>query len=354
VLLGAVGLAGLRFGTLPPALQIISSASPADLPNATPLGAALHLVTAGLFFAGAYASRRLWRDDRAVIDGWIAVGLIFAGFGELHWTLYPSAHPGQVSTGDLFRLACALCLLLGLEGAVRAGLHDLRAANARLAAMRDAEAERAVLEERARLARELHDGLAQDLWLAKLRTGELAAMDDLPEAARLVAQEAVAAIDIGLGEAREAVAALRGSTHPDAGFADVVRRTVEEYGDRFSLRVEFSFEGEDSQPIEPRTKAEILRITREAMTNAARHAEASVVGVRLGMRDGRVTLRVVDNGRGFNPASVRPGAFGLVSMRERAALIGGRLRVVSRLGDGTRVVLTAPFDRRDTGLERGR
>ena len=78
------------------------------------------------------------------------------------------------------RLACSVTLLYGLEKAVRTDLRDLRAANVELAELRDAEVERAALEERARLARELHDGLAQDLWLAKLRTAELASMDGLP------------------------------------------------------------------------------------------------------------------------------------------------------------------------------
>ena len=81
------------------------------------------------------------------------------------------------------------------------------------------------------------------------------------------------------------------------------------------------------------------------MTNVARHAEATVVGVRLVIRGDRITLRVVDNGRGFDATSVGPDAFGLASMRERAALIGGRLRIASRAGAGTRVVLTAPFVR---------
>jgi two-component system sensor histidine kinase DegS len=75
----------------------------------------------------------------------------------------------------------------------------------------------------------------------------------------------------------------------------------------------------------------------------ARHADASIVGVRLAIRRDRIILRVVDNGRGFDPATVGSGTFGLLSMRERAALIGGRIRVASRVGDGTRIMLTAPI-----------
>jgi signal transduction histidine kinase len=339
------GLVASQFDPPPGPLQILTLGDRDGLPGATPFGALIHISVAILFFVGAFASRRLWRRERAVLDGWIAIGLVFAGFGELHWTLYPSAHPGQVSSGDVFRLAFAACLLIGLEGAVRSGLRELRVANAELAGLRDLEVERATLEERTRLARELHDGLAQDLWLAKLRTAELMGMADLSDAARQAAEGAAAAIEVGLGGAREAVAALRSPGPVDTGFGDVVRRTVEDYGDRFGMRVEFSSEGESATRIAPRTQAEMLRITQEAMTNAARHADASVVGVRLLIRDDWLTLRIVDNGRGFDPALVPPTAFGLVSMRERAVLLGGRLRIVSRAGDGTRVVLTAPLAR---------
>ena len=338
-------LVGMSVNPPPDPLQIIEFTDASGLPTTTLFGAAIQLTTAGLFFAGAYASRTLWHAHHAVIDGWIAVGLVFAGFGELHWMLYPSAHPGQVSTGDLLRLVCTVCLLLGLESALRASLRDLRRANVELAELRDAEVERAGLEERTRLARELHDGLAQDLWLAKLRTGELASMDGLPDEARRAAQDAVAAIDVGIGEARDAVAALRSPAHADSGFCNLVRRTVEDFGDRFGLRVEFMFEGDHGARIAPRTQAEMLRITQEAMTNVARHAGATIVGVRLTIMGDRITLRVADNGRGFEMGAVQPGTFGLASMQERAALIGGRLRVASRAGAGTRVVVTAPFTR---------
>ena len=337
VLLAA--LVGRWVGPPPDQLLIIEFTVVSGLPHVTPFGAGLHLVTAGLFFVGAWASRALWRDERALIDAWIAIGLVFAGFAELHWILNPSAHPGQVSTGDLLRLACSITLLYGLENAVRTGLSELRAANVELAGYRHVEVERAALEERARLARELHDGLAQDLWLAKLRTGELAGMDGLRTEVGRAVEDVAAAIDIAIGEARQAVAALRSSEHTDAGFCNLLRRAVEDYGDRFGLRVEFAFEGEHTMRIAPRTQAEILRIAQEAMANVARHADATIVGVRLAIRDDRITLRVVDNGRGFDPTAAAGDSFGLVSMRERAALdrrpasggVPGRRRHAGRL-----------------------
>jgi signal transduction histidine kinase len=338
----AAALVGRLFDP-PDALLILTFDDPSGLPHITPFGAAIHIVTAVVFFVGAFVSRNLWHASHSVIDGWIAVGLVFAGFAELHWVPYPSAHPGQVSTADLLRLVCSACLLAGLASAFRASQRELRTANTELAELRDAEVERAAMEERTRLARELHDGLAQDLWLAKLRTGELLAMDGLPVEARRAAEGAAAAIDVGLGDAREAVAALRSSAHADSGFCSLVRSAVEEHGDRFGLRAEFTFEGDHTARIAPRTQAEILRIVQEALANVARHADATVVGVRLEISDDRITLRIADNGHGFDVASVGPESYGLASMRERAALIGGRFRITSSAEAGTLVVLTAPF-----------
>jgi signal transduction histidine kinase len=336
-------LVGRAFNPPPDALQIIVFNDVTGLPHITPFGAVIHLTTAVLFFIGAYVSRGLWHSGRAVLDGWIAVGLVFAGFAELQWTIYPSAHPGQVSTGDLLSLVCSACLLAGLASAFRASQRELRTANAELAELRDVEVEHAALEERTRLARELHDGLAQDLWLAKLRTGELLAMEGMPPEARRAAESAGAAIDVGLADAREAVATLRSSAQADSGFCTLIRRIVEDHGDRFGLRVEFTFEGDHDAHITPRTQAEILRIAQEALANVARHADATVVGVRLVVGDGRITLRVADNGHGFDVAAVGPDSYGLASMRERAGLIGGRLQITSEPATGTLVVLTAPF-----------
>ncbi len=232
----------------------------------------------------------------------------------------------------------------GLASALRADQRELRQANIELKELRDAEIEHAASEERSRLARELHDGLAQDLWLAKLRASELASMEGLSPEARRAAESAVAAIDVGLGDARDAVGALRSSAHAESGFCSLVRRAAEDHGDRFGLRVEYTFEGEQTARIAPRTQAEVLRIVQEALANVARHADATVVGVHLRTTDGRIILRVADNGRGFEVGSAGARAYGLASMRERAALIGGRLRITSRPGSGTMIALTAPFE----------
>ena len=122
----------------------------------------------------------------------------------------------------------------------------------------------------------------------------------------------------------------------------MLAHSVDDFADRFGLRVEFECE-EDLPPLSPRAQAEALRIAQEALTNVRRHADASLVRVRAAVEDGRLVLVVGDNGCGFDPATVGETAYGLASMRERAALIGGELRIDSAPQDGTRVSLLVPL-----------
>jgi signal transduction histidine kinase len=340
-LLLVVLVAGLLAWSPPPATWLATvDPDGSGLPAINMLGAIVQTCISVLFFQAAVVCRDRWRRDRSIGDGWMAVGLVFAAFAEIHWILYPAGHPGQVSTADLLRLAFFASLLLAIEAEARSAMARLQAANGELATLRDAEVERAALEERARLARELHDGLAQDLWLAKLKTGQLGALQDLPESARSLVEDAGAAIEDGLAEARQAVMALRMTPERD-DLAELLRRCVDDFEDRFGLRVEFT-SSVDGSAVAARTQAEVLRIAQEALVNVRQHAQASVVGVRLEIEDGRLTLRVVDNGRGFDTIAARDSSFGLSSMRERAAIIGGRLTVESTPGDGAHVCLVAP------------
>ena len=155
-------------------------------------------------------------------------------------------------------------------------MRSLRTANDSLARMRDAEIESAALEERARLSHELHDGLAQDLWLAKLKIGRLAAAPGLAPGDRALADEAIKAVDVGLTEARQAVIALRDTGQTTDSFGDLLERYIGDVEDRFGMTVSFDCSGQLPQ-LGARTKAEVLRIVQEALSNAARHADAHAV-----------------------------------------------------------------------------
>ena len=307
----------------------------------TAVGVGVHLVGALLFLGAAAVGRQLWRRDGAVGDAYLALGLLVAAFAQLHAAFFPSVHPGQLGTPDLLRLAFYLILLIGIQAEARAVMKALRAANDSLARLRDAEVEHAALAERTRLSRELHDGLAQDLWLAKLKIGRLAASSALSPEDRALAEEATKAVDAGLTEARQGVMALRDSADPSQSFAALLGRYVDDVVDRFGQPVEFDCVG--ILPALPsRTKATLLRIVHEALSNASRHADAESIRVRVAAEDGGLSLAVDDDGGGFDPEVIAAGHVGLEVMRERAATIGAQLRVESSPHGGTRIVVTVP------------
>ena len=119
-------------------------------------------------------------------------------------------------------------------------------------------------------------------------------------------------------------------------------RAVDDFEDRFGIRAEF----ECPSPIPRlpvRTEAELLRIVQEALSNVSRHADATVVRVRAVADAAGLSLAIRDNGRGFDPAAVPDGHYGVVSMRERAALISADLSIESRPDGGTTVLVRLPL-----------
>ena len=311
-------------------------------PSLTLLGAIAATLVAGLYLWAAALSRRLYRRDGSIGDAYLAVGLVVASFAQVANAAFPGEYTGVVTSGDLLRLGFDLILLLGIQAELHTTLGQLSAANAVLARLRSGEVEQAAFAERARLSRELHDGLAQNLWLAKLKAHRLAALSDLGLEATALADELGNAIDAGLAEAREAVTALRVAGETSSTLHELLAHSVDDFADRFGMRVEFECVA-DLPALPPRAQAEALRIAQEALSNVRRHADATFVRVRAAVEEGRLVVAVGDNGRGFDPDAVGQNAFGLASMRERAALIGGELRIESAPQDGTRVSLLLPL-----------
>ena len=320
----------------------VSASSGISHLSANLLGSAVLVLGSLSFLWAAGLTRRLRDRDGLVGQSYVAIGLVFAAFAQLQQVLFPSVHPLEVSSGDVLWLAFSVTLLVGIEAQARDTLAALRTANVSLELLRDVEVDRAALEERARLSRELHDGLAQDLWLAKLKAGRLAAMPGHGPEARILCDEVVGAIDTGLADARQAVMALRISLDsPETPMVELLRRYVEDFQDRFGLRVEM--ECDDTLPrLRPRVEAEILRITQEALSNVAQHADATLVQVQLLLAGDQLTLLVRDNGRGFDLTAVGDDDFGLASMHERAAIIGGELTIEARPSDGTCIKMDLP------------
>jgi signal transduction histidine kinase len=245
------------------------------------------------------------------LAGWLSAAAVLAAFSRLNYFLFPSIYSDWFYTGDFLRLAFYGFLLIAAVQEIRAHWHGL--------------AQAAVLEERRRLARDLHDGVAQEL--AYIRT----------EARRGTGSHALAAAaERALDESRRAIAALtrRADDPLHVALAQVAEDVAARAGGRVALDLD---EAADAAPI---AREALLRITSEAVTNALRHGGTDVVSIELRSRP--VTLRIEDQGRGFDLAKPHGTGFGLTSMRERAARIGAELSIHSRPGAGTQLEVVVP------------
>ncbi len=209
--------------------------------------------------------------------------------------------------------------------------------------LRQAEGEfRAVLGERSRIAREIHDTLAQGY------VGISVQLEVLAELLRQrKTEDAAKHLDLtrgyvrqGLADARQSIWALRSQDSDETTLPVKLRRMVEAEGGS-GLESRFSIFGA-YRPLPPDTEPEILRVAQEAIHNVKKHAGAKHLYVQLEYGPGEIALDVRDDGRGFATDEARaPGHFGLTGMRERAAAIGGTLEVTSEPGAGTTVRLRA-------------
>jgi signal transduction histidine kinase len=141
-----------------------------------------------------------------------------------------------------------------------------------------------------------------------------------------------------LDDSRAVVGALRRPS--GAPLSASIAQQAQEFARRWGLRIELSLEPEVA--VSPEKEQAILRIVGEALSNAARHAHASTVGIRLDQREGPLLVAVSDDGRGFDADIQADRGFGLRGMCERARLVGGDVRLVSEPGRGTRVEIAMP------------
>jgi signal transduction histidine kinase len=313
------------------------TASP--LPGAQPMMLVICGVNAVLLVLAAVLLRFAYVQNGPVTDGFLSVGLVIAAFAQLHFPLYPGVYTALVTTGDALGLAFYGALLLGIDAEARSDLRALRAAYVALDRLRVTETERAALEERSRLAREIHDGLAQHLWFAKLKHERLSPL--VPDEARGLSGEVGQALDAAIVEARQALVTMRSGTDPQMPLGELITQMADDFGNRSGLRVHALA---DPLPatLPARQQAELLRVIQEALTNVGKHADATVVRVRAAMDGDDLVVMVSDNGRGFDPSSVRTDGLGLRGMEERARLMGGELNVTSAPSDGTTVSLRFP------------
>jgi two-component system nitrate/nitrite sensor histidine kinase NarX len=214
------------------------------------------------------------------------------------------------------------------------------------AQMRENGRQRAVLAERGRIAREMHDSLAQVLGVTHLRLRALDAREEVRDS-REIAVELAELADIcqeAYRDVRESILGLRGSNRAERGLLDNLAAYLEKYSQQCEIATSLDSDIDHDLALSPRCEVQVIRVIQEALTNVRKHSGARSAIVRVTETDSTTTFVVEDDGNGFDPGDSphdRDG-FGLYTMRERMALLNGSLRIDSAPGRGTRVIADVP------------
>ena len=304
LLLGAAGL-----GAVIAAAAVLAGAGPRNAVVQTAVAASLVTAAVGL------ARRANLRQEPLL--RWVAVAIVLGGFAKLDYALFPPLGPDNVHLGDVLRVAGWVALFVGVLEEMRARMRQ--------------RSEAAVAGERRRLARELHDGVAQELAFIRRRAGRLAETPD--------GIEIVDAADRALEDSRRAIEALVPPSHEPLTVAleRLGARLASECGLEVQVNVRTAAELADD------VRAELIRIISEAVRNAAHHGGAR--HVRVDLVGAPLAVRIIDDGCGFRDGAnsgLGVAGYGLIAMRERAEQVGGQFSLESVRGAGTLVQVVLP------------
>ena len=275
---------------------------------------AFELLVAVLYGLAAIGFLNLARRRHDAFYGWLAAAGILAVVSHVNYSLFPASYAQSVLyTGDVFRFAFYVALLAGCLREIWSYWNALSAV--------------AVLEDRRRMARDLHDGLAQELAYIS-RNLDSAASEGHEDTMRRL-RPAVERAQVELRSAISALAPLGGQA-VGAALAQAASQTAERF------RIGLDLDIVPDVRLSPTRAEALVRVACEAITNAAKHSGAGRVTLRLERDGSLVRMQVADRGCGFD-TSVPGGGFGLVSMRERIRSVGGELRIRSGPGRGSEV-----------------
>lgn len=202
-----------------------------------------------------------------------------------------------------------------------------------------------IVEERNRLAREIHDTLAQGLTAIALQletADTLLELNDERGKIRELVQKALALTRMNLEEARRSVMDLRSASLEGRTLGEAIELYAQALTQQHELKLTLLIG--DSPRLPVRVEIGLYRVVQEALTNVIKHAQAQSVTVELRIIPNRIELMIEDDGRGFDPDDCPEGHFGIISMNERVHLLGGAFEISSTINDGTRLDVIVPME----------
>jgi len=276
----------------------------------------LQLLLALLYLLAALGFARRHRFTGDELSGWLLVACIFSAAARVNYAFHPSLYSTWVYTGDVFRLGFYLALLIGAAREIASYWTSAVAASS--------------LEERRRLARDVHDGRAQEIAFIGRNVRLLTDQDPDPQ----LVERILGGVARAQEESRRVIGALAWKVDEpvEQALAKAARDAARRYGASIDMELDSGI------VLSPREKEAVVRIASEAVANAAQHSAADKLRIYLERADAGMRLRVVDDGVGFDQEPPRKG-FGLATMRDRAEGLGGKLHIRSRRGGGTEVEL---------------
>lgn len=255
-------------------------------------------------------------------QAWLSVPLVIKG--EIYGAILMYYNDPRTFTSEEINLALMFSdqVALAIE-------------NARL---RSQAEQAAVIAERNRLARELHDAVSQTLFSANLIAEVIPRLWERDQDEALTRLEELHQLTRGASaEMRTLLFELRPSVFKDAKLGDLLNQLIKGFSVRSQIPISLSVE--DDQILSPEVQIALYRITQEALNNLAKHANPNNASVWLKSEPEKVELKITDDGCGFNPSSVSSEHFGLSIMHERAASINANIKIKSKIGQGTQIIV---------------
>jgi two-component system, NarL family, sensor histidine kinase YdfH len=282
-------------------------------------------IAAGVvFYLGLFVVNFLLITDGSSLQWWMLVVIPMTFFVIMYVVLYSRQAEARIHAQSL--------------------LAELAEANRQLTDYADRIEDLTLVNERARVARELHDTLAQGLagLILQLEAADSHLAAGRADRARGIVEQAMVRARSTLADSRRVIDDLRSGRWDGLDLQGAIRRETEGFTE--SSGIPCSFEMIASEELAEPHKELIYRAVTEGLSNVARHAEAGKAEVVIRREDAGLVVVVADDGRGFDPAAISPGHYGLLGLRERARGAGGALEIHSRAGEGTTLRLILPLE----------
>lgn len=305
----------------------------------------------GIIGKVAKDKRPIWTDNLADNPSFIRKSVVNAGFGTL--VAVPLVVKGEVAGVMSLAFHGRRAITereLGLLEAVGAGI-GIAIENSRLTL----QAQRlAILEERERIGRDLHDGIIQSIYATGLILDFLRPLiEEDPETALDRLDHAIKDLNEIMKDIRAYIMDLQPSRIQSNDLSASLQEIAREFRVNSLVEIDLKIDPDLAQSINKRVADAFFHISREALTNISKHAEASKIWVNLRRLNGEVSLQIIDNGQGFDAENVRRTGHGLRNMEERTRHVNGDLIISSNPGEGTSIMVRVPEDIAFQSLSKG-